>query len=96
MTTPLHVSECGLERFQDDLFGMFVYWGLYSLIGANEWVMFHERYSAEEYERLATRFAAAFGVASKLYELIHTLQPGAVVMNNHHSDPEPGEDIQGG
>jgi len=32
---------------------------------------------------------------AKLYELIHTLQPDAVVMNRHHSEPEPGEDIQG-
>jgi len=203
MATPCHVFESGLERFQDDRFGMFVHWGLYSLIGANEWVMFHERYSAEEYERLATRFEAAafdadalvhkvtktpFGrdpiaesaaacarhgvrlalyvslldwhhpayrahlrersdlawsdyleylhgqvrelctgygdVAefwldgywpqerpiphfpnwfapagdsqfAKLYELIHTLQPDAAVMNRRHSEPEPGEDIQG-
>jgi len=27
---------------------MFVHWVFYSLIGANEWAMFHERYSIEE------------------------------------------------
>jgi alpha-L-fucosidase len=31
----------------------------------------------------------------KLYDMIHTLQPDAVVLNNHHEDPRPGEDIQG-
>ncbi len=31
----------------------------------------------------------------QLYDMIHTLQPGAVVLNNRHSDPLPGEDIQG-
>jgi alpha-L-fucosidase len=31
----------------------------------------------------------------KLYDMIHTLQPNAVVMNNRHEKPLPGEDIQG-
>jgi alpha-L-fucosidase len=31
----------------------------------------------------------------KLYGMIHTLQPDAVVLNNHHVDPQPGEDVQG-
>jgi hypothetical protein len=69
MATPRHVSEFGLERFQDDRFGMLVHWDLYSLIGANEWVMFHERYSAEEDERLATRFEAAAFDADALVRL---------------------------
>jgi alpha-L-fucosidase len=30
-----------------------------------------------------------------LYNLIHTLQPDAVVLNNRHQEPLPGEDIQG-
>jgi alpha-L-fucosidase len=31
----------------------------------------------------------------KLYDMIHTLQPNAVIHNNHHVQPLPGEDIQG-
>ncbi|MAS34706.1 MAG: alpha-L-fucosidase [Anaerolineaceae bacterium] len=31
----------------------------------------------------------------KLYDMIHTLQPDAVVLNNHHEEPHPGEDVQG-
>jgi alpha-L-fucosidase len=31
----------------------------------------------------------------KLYEMIHTLQPDAVVHNNRHAEPLPGEDVQG-
>lgn len=29
------------------------------------------------------------------YDLIHTLQPSCLVLNNHHQVPFPGEDIQG-
>ncbi|MAS34705.1 MAG: alpha-L-fucosidase [Anaerolineaceae bacterium] len=31
----------------------------------------------------------------KLYNMIHTLQPDATVLNNHHAQPQPGEDVQG-
>ncbi len=31
----------------------------------------------------------------KLYDMIHTLQPDAVVVNNRHAEPLPGEDVQG-
>ena len=30
-----------------------------------------------------------------LYDMIHTLQPNAVVHNNRHAQPLPGEDVQG-
>src|SRR5258708_31000294 len=69
MVTPRHVSESGLERLQDDRFGMLVHWGLYSLIGATDWVMFHERYSPDAHEKLATRFEAAAFHADALVRL---------------------------
>jgi alpha-L-fucosidase len=53
-----HASAQGLERYQDDRFGMFVHWGLYSLVGASEWLMFHDRYSVADYELLAQQFTA--------------------------------------
>lgn len=30
----------------------------------------------------------------KLYDMIHTLQPDAIVINNRHELPQPGEDVQ--
>jgi hypothetical protein len=60
MTTPHQVPEFGLGRFPDDRFGMFVHWGPYSLIGADGWGMFRERYSIDEYERFAARFNDGF------------------------------------
>jgi alpha-L-fucosidase len=37
-------------------FGMFIHWGLYSVVGRHEWVMENEGYSVAEYEPLAKRF----------------------------------------
>jgi alpha-L-fucosidase len=31
----------------------------------------------------------------RLYDMIHTLQPDAVIHNNRHEQPLPGEDVQG-
>lgn len=54
--TVKQASPEGLKRYQDDRFGMFVHWGLYSLVGAHEWAMFRDRRSIADYEALATLF----------------------------------------
>jgi hypothetical protein len=37
--TVQQVSEAGMARFLDDGFGMFIHWGLYSILARGEWVM---------------------------------------------------------
>src|SRR3954447_24934036 len=37
-------------------FGMFIHWGLYSVLGRHEWVMENEGIPVSEYEPLAKRF----------------------------------------
>ena len=37
-------------------FGMFIHWGLYSILGRHEWVMNRERIPVKEYEPLAGQF----------------------------------------
>ena len=49
-------SSKGLSWFQDAKFGMFIHWGLYSLIGHGEWVMFTEKIPVREYEKLVSQF----------------------------------------
>src|ERR1700734_2788554 len=42
--------------FQDAKFGMFIHWGVYSVLGDGEWI-FHERHlTVHEYERLPKFF----------------------------------------
>lgn len=50
------ISEKGMQWFLDSRFGMFIHWGLYSLIARGEWVMFHESIPVEEYEKLVPQF----------------------------------------
>jgi len=44
------------QWFQDSKFGMFVHWGVYSILGEGEWVMHNKKMTVEEYEKLPSLF----------------------------------------
>src|SRR6187431_824095 len=44
------------EWFRDAKFGLFVHWGVYSLLGQGEWVMQNQKLPSTTYEWLATTF----------------------------------------
>src|SRR5262249_2166308 len=55
-------SEANLKArqwFQDSKFGMFIHWGVYSVLGEGEWVMNNKKMTIAEYEPLAARFNPA-------------------------------------
>ena len=44
------------EWFQDAKFGLFVHWGVYSVLEDGEWVMNNKKITVEEYEKFPARF----------------------------------------
>ena len=42
--------------FQDSRFGLFIHWGVYSVLGDGEWVMNNQNISIDEYEKLPDFF----------------------------------------
>lgn len=44
------------EWFQDARFGLFIHWGIYSVLGDGEWVMNNHKMTVAEYEKIAPRF----------------------------------------
>lgn len=42
--------------FRNARYGMFIHYGLYSILGRREWVMLYERIPVEEYKKLAGKF----------------------------------------
>ncbi len=42
--------------FQDAKFGIFLHWGLYSLLGTGEWTMTNRNINYQEYAKLANAF----------------------------------------
>jgi alpha-L-fucosidase len=60
-------SESNLKArtwFEDARFGMFIHWGVYSVLGDGEWVMNNQKIPVSEYEKLPARFnPTAFNAA---------------------------------
>lgn len=44
------------EAFKDARFGIFIHWGIYSMMGDGEWVMERQQIPYDEYKRLAAGF----------------------------------------
>jgi alpha-L-fucosidase len=44
------------QDFQDRKFGMFIHWGIYSLLGDGEWVMNIQKIPYDKYKRIANAF----------------------------------------
>src|SRR5262249_28947596 len=45
-----------MQWWHEAKFGMFIHWGLYSVLGRHEWVMENEGIPVAEYEQLAKHF----------------------------------------
>ena len=48
----------GLKWFREARYGLFLHYGLYSLLGRHEWVQFRERIPVAEYAKLKDQFTA--------------------------------------
>ena len=44
------------EWFEDAKFGLFIHWGVYSVLGDGEWVMNNQNIAVESYEKLPLFF----------------------------------------
>jgi alpha-L-fucosidase len=54
--TPSASNLAAREKFQDLKFGLFIHWGIYSELGAGEWVMNDKKIPYDSYKRLADFF----------------------------------------
>ena len=47
-----------IEWFKNAEYGMFIHYGLYSILGRHEWVMRNEKIHVAEYDKLKDQFTA--------------------------------------
>lgn len=67
-------------------FGMFVHWGLYSVLGRHEWVMEDEAIPVFEYEKLAARFTPQPNAARAWAKLARQAGQKYMVMTTKHHE----------
>ena len=53
---PTPANLAAREWFQDARFGMFIHWGVYSVLGDGEWVMNNKKIPVADYEKLPALF----------------------------------------
>lgn len=49
----LHLSEGDIKWWRDAKIGLFIHWGIYSLVGKGEWSYFNEKIPEEDYRKIA-------------------------------------------
>ena len=54
--TPSKENLENREWFRNAKFGMFIHWGIYSMLGDGEWVLTNKNLNEQEYQKLAEGF----------------------------------------
>jgi alpha-L-fucosidase len=75
-----------LKWFENARYGLFIHYGLYSLLGRGEWVLNREEIPLEEYRRLADRFTAEHFDAEAICDLAVRAGMRYVVLTTMHHD----------
>ena len=90
MTEKMTLEEKDRRRrmkwWHEARFGMFIHWGLYSVLGRHEWVMNRERIPVEEYELLADRFRPKPNAARAWAKLARQAGQKYMVMTTKHHE----------
>ena len=84
MSVPLPLPR--IAEFEKMGFGMFIHWGLYSQIGAGEWVQAFRRIPFAEYRKLADTFTASEFDADALASLAASAGMKYIVLTTRHHD----------
>ena len=84
--TAKQVSPEGLQWFQDARFGMFIHWGLYSILASGEWVMHNEKIPVSAYEPLVQQFNPVKFNADKWVSIAADAGQRYMVITSRHHD----------
>jgi alpha-L-fucosidase len=74
------------EWFQDSKFGLFVHWGVYSVLGDGEWVMNNRKMTAAEYSKLAPKFNPTDFDAAEWVSLAKAAGMKYITITSKHHD----------
>jgi len=78
--------SAALKWFRDARFGLFLHYGLYSLLGRAEWVQYHEKIPVSEYEKLKYKFTARKFDADFIADLALAAEMKYVNITTRHHD----------
>jgi len=74
------------RAFEDAKFGMFIHWGVYSVLGDGEWVMQNKKIPIAEYEKLPPQFNPTNFNAAEWVALAKAAGMKYIVITSKHHD----------
>ena len=74
------------QEFQDQKFGIFLHWGIYSMMGQGEWVMHNRNINYQEYRHLADGFYPSKFNADEWVEAFKDAGAKYVTFTTRHHD----------
>lgn len=74
------------EDFQDRKFGIFIHWGIYSMLADGEWVMHNRHIDRDEYAKLAGGFCPSWFSAREWVQLFKEAGAQYVTFTSRHHD----------
>ncbi len=85
-TYAIDPRRAALEWFRNARYGLFLHYGLYSLLGRHEWVQLDEKIRVADYARLADEFTAADFDAEAIAQLAEDAGMRYVNLTTRHHD----------
>ena len=81
-----HPRQAALKWFREARYGLFIHYGLYSILGRHEWVQFKERIPVAEYAKLKDRFTAEEFDADFITDLVLESEMKYINITTRHHD----------
>ena len=82
----LRATPEAIQRFQAMSYGITTHWGLYSLLGRNEWAMHREHIPTPEYEQLMQQFNPTHFNAQQWADMLVEVGAQAFMITSKHHD----------
>lgn len=84
--TPTAENLKAREWFQDAKFGLFVHWGVYSVLGNGEWVMHRQQISKKDYQKLPAFFNPTEFDAKEWVAMVKAAGMKYITITSRHHD----------
>ncbi len=79
-------DPAAVQWFEDAKFGLFVHWGVYSVLGDGEWVMNNKKIPISEYEKLPPKFNPTKFDAAEWVSLVKKAGMKYITITSKHHD----------
>ena len=83
---PAPETAAAKEQFRDDRFGVFIHWGIYSMMARGEWVMYNEKIPYREYSKFAGGFYPSKFDAEQWVRQIKASGAKYITITSRHHD----------